>query len=139
MDVLRPRPAHAGLLVVKIPLPRSAVRNPYVTFLFHPFSWLISVCACRIIHEDGFSGDDVKQYKPVVYSNTIQSLAAILRAMDSLGIEFGDKDRKVSLIFTLKFKFSLADSRQTDIYFVETQGFKMGQCQRRRDPFELKK
>ncbi|KAG7230510.1 hypothetical protein INR49_024619 [Caranx melampygus] len=38
--------------------------------------------------------DDVKQYKPVVYSNTIQSLAAILRAMDSLGIEFGDKDRK---------------------------------------------
>lgn len=57
---------------------------------------LISVCACRIIHEDGFSGDDVKQYKPVVYSNTIQSLAAILRAMDSLGIEFGDKDRKVS-------------------------------------------
>lgn len=57
---------------------------------------LMSVCACRIIHEDGFSGDDVKQYKPVVYSNTIQSLAAILRAMDSLGIEFGDKDRKVS-------------------------------------------
>lgn len=60
----------------------------------------MSLCTCRIIHEDGFSGDDVKQYKPVVYSNTIQSLAAILRAMDSLGIEFGDKDRKVSLTFT---------------------------------------
>lgn len=58
-------------------------------------SLLMSVYVCRIIHEDGFSGDDVKQYKPVVYSNTIQSLAAILRAMDSLGIEFGDKDRKV--------------------------------------------
>lgn len=56
----------------------------------------MSVWTCRIIHEDGFSGDDVKQYKPVVYSNTIQSLAAILRAMDSLGIEFGDKDRKAS-------------------------------------------
>jgi hypothetical protein len=53
------------------------------------------VCVCRIIHEDGFSGDDVKQYKPVVYSNTIQSLAAVLRAMDSLGIEYADKDRKV--------------------------------------------
>ncbi|XP_019907002.1 guanine nucleotide binding protein (G protein), alpha activating activity polypeptide O, b isoform X1 [Esox lucius] len=48
----------------------------------------------KIIHEDGFSGDDVKQYKPVVYSNTIQSLAAILRAMDSLGVEYADKDRK---------------------------------------------
>lgn len=50
----------------------------------------------RIIHEDGFSGDDVKQYKPVVYSNTIQSLAAIVRAMDTLGLEYGDKERKVS-------------------------------------------
>uniref|UniRef100_A0A8C4NLT2 Guanine nucleotide-binding protein G(o) subunit alpha n=1 Tax=Eptatretus burgeri TaxID=7764 RepID=A0A8C4NLT2_EPTBU len=48
----------------------------------------------KIIHEDGFSGDDVKQYKPVVYSNTIQSLAAIVRAMDTLGIEYGDKDRR---------------------------------------------
>lgn len=51
----------------------------------------------RIIHEDGFSGEDVKQYKPVVYSNTIQSLAAIVRAMDTLGIEYGDKERKVGL------------------------------------------
>lgn len=50
----------------------------------------------RIIHEDGFSGEDVKQYKPVVYSNTIQSLAAIVRAMDTLGIEYGDKERRVS-------------------------------------------
>uniref|UniRef100_A0AAQ4RYY0 Uncharacterized protein n=1 Tax=Gasterosteus aculeatus aculeatus TaxID=481459 RepID=A0AAQ4RYY0_GASAC len=48
----------------------------------------------KIIHEDGFSGDDVKQYKPVVYSNTIQSLAAIVRAMDTLGLEYGDKERK---------------------------------------------
>lgn len=51
----------------------------------------------RIIHEDGFSGDDVKQYKPVVYSNTIQSLAAIVRAMDTLGLEYGDKERRVGL------------------------------------------
>ncbi|XP_063752917.1 guanine nucleotide binding protein (G protein), alpha activating activity polypeptide O, a isoform X2 [Eleginops maclovinus] len=48
----------------------------------------------KIIHEDGFSGDDVKQYKPVVYSNTIQSLAAIVRAMDTLGLDYGDKERK---------------------------------------------
>uniref|UniRef100_A0A671NNZ6 Guanine nucleotide-binding protein G(o) subunit alpha n=1 Tax=Sinocyclocheilus anshuiensis TaxID=1608454 RepID=A0A671NNZ6_9TELE len=41
----------------------------------------------------GFSGDDVKQFKTVVYSNTIQSLATILRAMETLGIEYADKDR----------------------------------------------
>lgn len=52
---------------------------------------------CRIIHEDGFSGEDVKQYKPVVYSNTIQSLAAIVRAMDTLGVEYGDKEKKVGM------------------------------------------
>lgn len=56
----------------------------------------VPLCPFRIIHEDGFSGDDVKQYKPVVYSNTIQSLAAIVRAMDTLGLEYGDKERKVS-------------------------------------------
>lgn len=70
---------------------------------------LISPYACRIIHEDGFSGDDVKQYKPVVYSNTIQSLAAILRAMDSLGIEFGDKDRKVSALQLKRSSFSFVE------------------------------
>uniref|UniRef100_A0A673IZR4 Guanine nucleotide-binding protein G(o) subunit alpha n=1 Tax=Sinocyclocheilus rhinocerous TaxID=307959 RepID=A0A673IZR4_9TELE len=43
--------------------------------------------------KNGFSGDDIKQFKPVVYSNTIQSLATILRAMETLGIEYTDKDR----------------------------------------------
>lgn len=60
---------------------------------------LIMYCfSSRIIHEDGFSGEDVKQYKPVVYSNTIQSLAAIVRAMDTLGVEYGDKERKVGRV-----------------------------------------
>ncbi|KAG8510073.1 Guanine nucleotide-binding protein G(o) subunit alpha [Galemys pyrenaicus] len=58
-------------------------------------SAVVCVVSSRIIHEDGFSGEDVKQYKPVVYSNTIQSLAAIVRAMDTLGIEYGDKERKL--------------------------------------------
>uniref|UniRef100_A0A8B9FPF5 G protein subunit alpha o1 n=1 Tax=Amazona collaria TaxID=241587 RepID=A0A8B9FPF5_9PSIT len=54
----------------------------------------------KIIHEDGFSGEDVKQYKPVVYSNTIQSLAAIVRAMDTLGIEYGDKEQTQLLVMS---------------------------------------
>ncbi|EUB58065.1 Guanine nucleotide-binding protein G(o) subunit alpha [Echinococcus granulosus] len=44
----------------------------------------------KIIHEGGFTQEDNKQHKPVVYSNTIQSMAAILRAMNTLGIPFGD-------------------------------------------------
>ena len=50
----------------------------------------------RIIHEGGFTSEDNKQFKPVVYSNTIQSLVAIIRAMGTLNIAFGDNEREVS-------------------------------------------
>ena len=50
----------------------------------------------KIIHESGFTTEDFKQYRPVVYSNTIQSLVAILRAMPNLGIVFNNTDREVS-------------------------------------------
>lgn len=55
----------------------------------------------RIIHESGFTSEDFKQYRPVVYSNTIQSLVAILRAMPNLGIAFGNNEREVSGILFL--------------------------------------
>ena len=35
------------------------------------------------------------QYKPVVYSNSVQSMLAIIRAMGTLGIEFEDPTRQV--------------------------------------------
>ncbi|KRY68770.1 Guanine nucleotide-binding protein G(o) subunit alpha [Trichinella pseudospiralis] len=48
----------------------------------------------KIIHESGFTAEDYKQYKPVVYSNTIQSMVAILRAMGTLNIAFGNPERE---------------------------------------------
>ncbi|KAM6929909.1 guanine nucleotide-binding protein G(i) subunit alpha isoform 1-T2 [Lycodopsis pacificus] len=50
----------------------------------------------KIIHEDGYSEEECKQYKVVVYSNTIQSIMAIIRAMGRLKIDFGDATRAVS-------------------------------------------
>ena len=50
----------------------------------------------RIIHEDGYSEEECKQYKVVVYSNTIQSIIAIIRAMGRLKIDFGEVARAVS-------------------------------------------
>ncbi|KAM7404606.1 hypothetical protein PAMP_011939 [Pampus punctatissimus] len=47
----------------------------------------------KIIHEDGYSEEECKQYKVVVYSNTIQSIMAIIRAMGRLKIDFGDAAR----------------------------------------------
>ncbi|XP_014677622.1 PREDICTED: guanine nucleotide-binding protein G(o) subunit alpha [Priapulus caudatus] len=48
----------------------------------------------KIIHESGFTNEDFKQYKPVVYSNTIQSMVAILRAMGTLNVAFSDSERE---------------------------------------------
>ncbi|XP_070574736.1 guanine nucleotide-binding protein G(o) subunit alpha-like [Ptychodera flava] len=48
----------------------------------------------KIIHEDGFTIEDLKQYKPVVFSNTLQSMVAMLRAMETLKVEYGDKERE---------------------------------------------
>ncbi|XP_076824809.1 guanine nucleotide-binding protein G(i) subunit alpha-like isoform X2 [Clavelina lepadiformis] len=47
----------------------------------------------KIIHEDGYSEDECLQYKAVVYSNTVQSLITIIKAMDNLKIDFGSSSR----------------------------------------------
>jgi len=47
----------------------------------------------KIIHESGYSPEECKQYKPVVYSNTIQSMQAIIRAMGTLKVDYGNPDR----------------------------------------------
>ena len=49
----------------------------------------------RIIHEGGFTKDDNKTYIPIVRSNTIQALVAIIRAMATLRIDFADIHREV--------------------------------------------
>ncbi|KAI6214082.1 hypothetical protein M3Y94_00226700 [Aphelenchoides besseyi] len=47
----------------------------------------------RILHKDGFSKHDLELIKPVVYSNCIHSMLAILRAMFHLSIEYADQER----------------------------------------------
>ncbi|MEJ1285782.1 solute carrier family 38 member 3 [Cricetulus griseus] len=47
----------------------------------------------KIIHEDGYSEEECRQYRAVVYSNTIQSIMAIVKAMGNLQIDFADPQR----------------------------------------------
>lgn len=54
----------------------------------------------RIIHESGYSEEECLQYKPVVYSNTVQSMLAIIRALGTLQIEFQNPERQVSPSFS---------------------------------------
>lgn len=53
--------------------------------------------AHRIIHEDGYSEDECRQYRAVVYSNTIQSIMAIIKAMSNLKIDYEDPARMVGV------------------------------------------
>jgi guanine nucleotide-binding protein G(i) subunit alpha len=59
----------------------------------------------KIIHETGYSKEECEQYRPVVYSNTIQSLMAIIRAMGQLRINFGDSSRAVVCLITFSKHF----------------------------------
>ena len=50
---------------------------------------------CRIIYGQGYTEDDRVQYRSIVYSNIIQSMVAIVRAMEQLQIEYGHSDTQV--------------------------------------------
>ena len=50
----------------------------------------------RIIHQRGYSDQEREQYRSVVFSNTILSMVAIIKALNQLNIPFGDKQRLVS-------------------------------------------
>ena len=58
---------------------------------------MIVIVSYRIIHENGYSQEECLQYRPVVYSNAIQSMIAIIRAMGQLKIDFGHPDRAVCI------------------------------------------
>ncbi len=47
----------------------------------------------KIIHEKGYTKEECLQYRPIVFSNTIQSLIAIIRAMGQLKIGLADPSR----------------------------------------------
>ncbi|CAK6951327.1 guanine nucleotide-binding protein G(i) subunit alpha [Scomber scombrus] len=69
----------------------------------------------KIIHEDGYSEEECKQYKVVVYSNTIQSIMAIIRAMGRLKIDFGDPARADDA----RQLFALASSAEEGVLSAE--------------------
>lgn len=54
----------------------------------------------RILHKDGFSQQDLEMIKPVIYSNCIHCMLAILRAMFHLQIEYENSERVVSNLLT---------------------------------------
>ncbi|XP_006749267.1 guanine nucleotide-binding protein G(t) subunit alpha-3-like, partial [Leptonychotes weddellii] len=42
----------------------------------------------KIIHKNGYSEQECMEFKAVIYSNTLQSILAIVKAMTTLGIDY---------------------------------------------------
>lgn len=50
----------------------------------------------RIIHQDGYTPEECMEFKAIIYGNILQSILAIIRAMSTLGIDYGESSRAVS-------------------------------------------
>ncbi|XP_038041818.1 guanine nucleotide-binding protein G(t) subunit alpha-1 [Anas platyrhynchos] len=48
----------------------------------------------KIIHQDGYSLEECLEFIAIIYSNTLQSMLAIVRAMSTLNIQYGDSARQ---------------------------------------------
>lgn len=51
----------------------------------------------RIIHKNGYSEQECMEFKAVIYSNTLQSILAIVKAMTTLGIDYINPTSAVSM------------------------------------------
>uniref|UniRef100_A0A8C4X2L8 Guanine nucleotide binding protein (G protein), alpha transducing activity polypeptide 2 n=1 Tax=Erpetoichthys calabaricus TaxID=27687 RepID=A0A8C4X2L8_ERPCA len=47
----------------------------------------------KIIHQDGYSEEECLAFKAIIYGNILQSILAIVRAMQTLGIDYGNSSR----------------------------------------------
>ncbi|XP_078066041.1 guanine nucleotide-binding protein G(t) subunit alpha-1 isoform X1 [Mustelus asterias] len=48
----------------------------------------------KIIHQDGYSREECLEFISIIYSNTLQSMMAIVKAMTTLSIGYGDSGRQ---------------------------------------------
>lgn len=51
----------------------------------------------RIIHGAGYSADDKKEFIPQIYQNIFMAIQSMIKAMDSLGIDYENERNAVSM------------------------------------------
>lgn len=59
-----------------------------VDYFSNRWSLTVPFHSSRIIHIDGYNKEECYQFRRVIFANTIQSLSAILQAMEILNIDF---------------------------------------------------
>jgi guanine nucleotide-binding protein subunit alpha len=53
----------------------------------------------RLIYAQGFSKSEKEEWRAIIFNNILSAFKVILDAMEELGIEFGNKENEVSVIF----------------------------------------
>eukprot|EP00061_Rhincodon_typus_P018105 g47130.t1 len=71
--------------------------------LFNKFTEHFS---CRIIHQDGYTKEECLAFISIINGNILQSILAIIRAMSTIGIDYGDSAN----VEAGRQLFNLADS-----------------------------
>jgi len=61
----------------------------------------------RIIHGTGYSEEDKRSHVKLVYQNIFMAMHSMIRAMDTLKIQYRDKRNEVSFFVLLKIKTNL--------------------------------
>lgn len=45
----------------------------------------------KLIHDGGYSQDERESFREIIYSNTTQSMRVILEAMETMGLDFANR------------------------------------------------
>lgn len=61
----------------------------------------------RIIHKDGYSLEECLEFIVIIYSNTLQSIMAIVKAMNTLNINYGHPDQQVTTQVYINFRSNI--------------------------------
>lgn len=66
----------------------------------------------RIIHGKDFQDDDLREYKPVIYSNMVKGMKVLVDARDKLGIPWGDEGniQHANMVFSYDNNVKLDES-----------------------------
>ncbi|XP_061493847.1 guanine nucleotide-binding protein G(t) subunit alpha-3 [Rhineura floridana] len=72
----------------------------------------------KIIHKNGYTDQECREYRSVVYSNMLQSILAIVKAMSTLGLEYGNSGSKEDE----RQLFAIADSMEDGTMSPELAG-----------------
>lgn len=67
----------------------------------------------KIIHKNGYSKQECMEFKAVVYSNTLQSILAIVKAMTTLGIDYVNPRSREDQQLLLSMANTLEDGDMT--------------------------